>query len=469
MRLVNAARVLYLSGSEFRRDFCFERAASLTFATIISLIPLAVLFVSIAGRLGGGDSIIRFVEDQFFKFVAPEHQEDLAIWLKTYISKEAFSRSPTGVINILAVLGLFLAALGVFVTAERVFNRIWNVRGSRSFFQKATVFWVLLSTSPLLMLVSISVDGYVQQFTEAHELLKITYGFVVPFFIGFIGFSLFYIFLPSTRVRLTSAGWGGLSAALLWEISKHGFGVYVRRAATVTSFYEQIAAVPLFLIWLYVTWVIILWGGQISYAHQNLQSLRRAMGRRLFRGRSDSPAYLGTCFLALVGDAFSRGAQPPSVEWIAARLKAPEEVLARLAADLAEQGYVVEDPRTPGVFLPARAPDRILLRDLVGWLDSGSQMPELDEDLEAEGAAADRAVTGRVRRLFRESRRLSLSAFGELTLDAVIRDAEESEPPAAAACESPVARAGGSEVQREHRTARDPGGSSQKRRGSRRD
>ncbi|WP_170920393.1 YihY/virulence factor BrkB family protein [Desulfacinum hydrothermale] len=373
-KAARAGRLLYLSLWKFNRDFCFDRAASLAFATIISLIPLAVLFVSFVGLLGGGEEIIRYVQDKVFPVVAPEFQDQLVEWLEKYISPTAFRAGPAGLINLAAVVGLVMAALNILITAERVFNHIWRAKGTRHYFQKVTAFWVLLTSSPFLILASIWVGnliapkgGVVENFLNTHWWAGAAYGGLAPLLVEATCFTLIYLFLPSTRVQIRSAVAAGLSAAVLWEFSKRAFYLYVARAVTVTNFYKQLATVPLFFLWLFLTWIILLWGCQLAYAIQNFKTLSRLQEKGL-TGQKYSLPFLGLTLLFSIHETFMQGEDPPTLEELSDRMEVPVEELEELATIFCEEGILVEDGRDPGRYVLKRHPATIAVDQVVRYL-----------------------------------------------------------------------------------------------------
>jgi membrane protein len=419
--LIRAVRVIVLAAGELRRDFCFERAASLTFTSILSLIPLAVLFVSFAGSLGGGQKIIDYVKEKVFPLVAPEFASDLEAWLDVYISQRAFKEGPTGLVNLAAILGLLFSALAILVTAERVFNRIWKVPGRRSYFQKLSAFWVILTTSPFLIVASIGIGdflnrpgGVLEVLAKEYLFLRALYDILVPFIVGFFAFTLLYLFLPSTRVELKSAVIAAAAAAVLWELSKRGFYYYVVRVGTVTSFYKQIATIPLFLVWLYVTWLITLWGGELSYAHQNLQLLSRR--RHEVGGRSTPPELAALALLVRLDELFESGRGSTALQELGRELDVSPALLERVAERLQEAGVLAEDARAPGSYLLARHPRRILIREAVELFESEAASGA-GGNLPPAGGLSEPAALARLRRLLGEARGAYLGALGDTSLE----------------------------------------------------
>ncbi len=365
-----ASRVLYLSLWKFNRDFCFDRAASLAFATILSLIPFAVLFLSFVGLLGGGERIMHFVQEKILPAVVPEFQDQVIEWLESYISPTVFKAGPAGLINLAALLGLIMGALNILITAERVFNNIWRAKGSRHYFQKVTAFWVLLTSSPFVILASMWIGnvlvphgGAVDSFLQRHILARSLYSVCAPVLVETVCFALIYLYLPSARVRFRNAVIAGFCAAVLWELSKKGFYLYVGQAGGMTNFYRNLATVPLFFVWLFLTWIIILWGGQLNYALQNTKALSMEQGQGGATHRY-SQVFLGFFLLFRTYESFLKGHEPSKLETLADEVGVPQETLLEMAEFFVEHRILVEDARLEGRYALAKHPSRILLEDL---------------------------------------------------------------------------------------------------------
>ena len=411
--MVKIGQVLYLSGAKFRKDFCLERAASLTFFSIISLIPLTVLFFSIARSMNQGEVIKDWFLDKIPRLVAPGLKDDLHIWLEKYIGTNALVPDvDTELVNITAICGLVIISLGIFIAAERVFNHIWQVHRQRNYLQRLVVFWVILTTSPLLAMASLSVDAALDAADiEILRSMEDSAAFATVF--GFLAFSMMYFFLPAVKVRLGSAVMGGLVAALLWQLSKYGFSYYLERITNVTTFYSQIAAVPLFLIWLYVTWMVVLIGGQVSFVHQNRTSLARLSRENAGDGKRSLPA-LGFYILYRVGSAFRTGGEIPSLREVTQDLgMARGEGVERAAEILLEQGILLGDGARDSRHTLACDPARVNLSEVAAALR--------DEEFPGESSAAEAAKGGKeadiaIRRLIAEANTAWEGSFEARTL-----------------------------------------------------
>jgi membrane protein len=297
-----------------------------------------------------------------------------------------------------------------------MFNRVWEVRLSRNYFQKLVIFWIILTTSPIILGGSLYFDQLTAQGTllgtlkDRYWTFGLLYTFLVPALISFIAFTILNLVLPNTRVHLRAAVLGALVSAVLWEGAKKSFYLYVQETQKNARFYGSLGILPVFLFWIYVTWVIVLLGAEVTRAAQNLRQFVRL--RRLRRGfpQPASP-YLGVYLLDRIYSAFEAGAPLPSLEAVAEELDLVSEILEPVAKGLVENGILVPDGSRPGIFAPAKSSRSILLRDLVETLPEN--LLRLDELPVARAGGESGA---RVHRLFREARRAFLESFGSRTL-----------------------------------------------------
>lgn len=363
--------IIFLTVRKFNSDLCLEQSASLAYITIISLIPLSVLLFSISGILGIGKEIIQYVKNTIFPFIAPEFHEQLSSWLELYISPTAFQGLKTGIINLIAIFSLILAATAIFVMAERVFNHIWNTKEKRNYFQKVVAFWVVITTSPLLILISAwlmnylnPAGGIVDQILHEVWILQLLYTKLVPLFISFIAFSLLYLIIPSASVRIKSAAVGGFIAALLWEFSKNTFYLYINRIGIVTSFYQSLAAIPLFLIWIYLTWFLILLGAEFAYVLQHNKMLLHLLKYKN-KQKIYSDSFLGVMLLLNIHESFVDGKETPVLDDIAENLGCNPLSLNNVADILVENGYLIPSSDRTNKYFLTKSPDNISIKEVV--------------------------------------------------------------------------------------------------------
>ena len=274
-----------------------------------------------------------------------------------------------GAITLVGIAALLYAALSMIVEVERAFNQIFRVPTGRSWVRRITHYWTLLTLVPIGLFATFAVGQRVTAWLgDPGNLGALGRGqFVVVGAAGFIStvgistllFMLAYTVVPNTRVKLRPAFVGALLAAIMWEAGKWGFTQYVRYSAGYSRLYGSIALVPLFLLWVYVTWCITLIGLNVSYYLQYGQSRGTAQP-----GEPAVPAFVDPVsvlsVMAALARSFNEG-QPVDARLLAGRLALPEPIVKQMLERLADGGFVlrVQSEERPGLYTLSRPPERI--------------------------------------------------------------------------------------------------------------
>ncbi len=412
---IRILRFLFLGSREFRHDGCWERAATLSFTTVLSLLPIAVLVLSVLSIPARTAQLRSFFIDTVVPYLAAseELQNEIKATIETEITADVF-RLGAGT-SVFVILGLIVASVALLVSAERVFGRIWKVQTSRTYFQKIVAFWMILTTSPLLITLSLYVEQKLgTQFSGAHPAFKTLYEVLIPVVISCFAFSVIYLFLPHTKVRLLPALIGAVVAGLLWEALKAGFVLYAHQASKLTSLYGSLGMVPIFLIFVYLTWTVILWGGELSYTAQHYRRLVRdlRLHRRTEESGRYSPVLLGLALLEHVARAYRAGRRGALLESVADSLDCYTEEFQPIVRRLVDTGVLVESAQEPGRFVPGRDPAAVRLDTVVADLVRLESRELPVGDLDDNGR--DLTEAGKA---FLEARRSYLGSFEDRTLE----------------------------------------------------
>ncbi len=250
--------------SRFRRDSCQERSAALTFTALLALVPLLAISFAIFAAFPAFQNIKGELQSFVFQNFVPE------IGSVVYDHIEQFT-SKTGQLTAVGVVFLAVTSVLLLSSINNTFNAIWRVRESRPLVGRLLVYWAVLTLSPMLFGASLSLSSYlfaaaqatgVEQFTGPLSRLA---GFI-PLLLQVAGFSILYMVMPAYPVRRRDALIGGLAAGLMFELLKKGFGLYVTNFPTYETLYGALSAFPILLIWMYVAWVVVLLGAQMTAA-----------------------------------------------------------------------------------------------------------------------------------------------------------------------------------------------------------
>ena len=270
--LVRPLRVILLAARGFKTDRCSLRASALTFYTILSIVPVFAMAFGIAKGFG----LEQRMEDRLTTALAGH--EEVAQRVVEF-ARSLLENAQGGVLAGIGVGVLLWTVLKVLSNIEKSFNEIWGVKEHRPLSRKFTDYVAVMLVGPILLVVSGSATVFVATQIEALLGDVMLLGRVVslglrllPYCVGWGLFTFVYIFMPNTKVRFTSALFAGIIAGTIYQLVQVA---YVSSQVGVTRYsaiYGSFAVLPLFLIWLQLTWLVVLFGAELSFAHQNEQT-----------------------------------------------------------------------------------------------------------------------------------------------------------------------------------------------------
>jgi membrane protein len=362
---------------ELGEDQAGQMAAALTYRTIFSMVPL--LMISMLAFRMFGDMDAAFLRLQQAMYALFDYQvaggAPEAVAFKAELDRQLVSivHSVSGLsfeaIGGLGLLLLIWAALGLLISFEHAANQIYRAPKGRSTLSRVVIYWGLVTLGPLVLVVVMYLAQLAFDTLQGLPVLGALVGVLARFqslLASFVLLLLVYKLMPNTHVRLRPAAWGALVAAGLWSLSRWGFGLYVSKALPYMKIYGALGLIPLFLFWLYLTWLIVLFGMELAYTLQAMKGREfQHLEPRGPRSVSD-PQWL-VPMMAAIARGFASG-QPKSRQDLAEELRLRLESVADLADKLEADGLVlqVQPSGTSDVALTlALPPDRIPLARLV--------------------------------------------------------------------------------------------------------
>ncbi|ETD71686.1 ribonuclease BN [Pelistega indica] len=243
-------------------DNLTQVASSLTFTTVLAIVPLLAVILSL------------FTAFPIFK----ELQVELDHFLTTSLMPEAMSHNIMQYLNTfvekarnmtaVGAIGLLITSILLMKTIDEVLNRIWRVKKQRPLSTRVLIYWAILSIGPFMLAASIWASSFI---TRAQLGIGVDLSFIqnlfatlFPMLLSFVSFSLLYYVVPNRTVYLRDAMIGGIIAAVLFELLKMGFAYYIAKFPSYTVIYGAFASIPLFLMWIYISWLIVLFGAIIA-------------------------------------------------------------------------------------------------------------------------------------------------------------------------------------------------------------
>lgn len=376
----------------FLRNRGFVRAAALAYTTVLALVPLIAIAISVSTALlkQEGERPIRQMIDRAVGVVAPmlnlkppedaEERDVAREQLVRYIS-EFVENFKSGTLGTSAVLMLIFVAISLLSTIESTLNDIWGVSQGRGWITSVMAYWLTLTLGPLLLASALGITGasqfkatteFIQQYAWLDTMLR---GFVFPFLILTVIFSLLFLLMPNTTVDWRAALVGGATTGFLLQVNTLLSVLYMTRVGTEHKIYKGISIIPLFLFGLYVSWIIVLIGAQVAYAYQN----RRTYAQQRL---AESVNQRGREFIALrlmttIAQRFSAGGPPPTSTELADHLGVPLRLVSQILTTLAQHKLVVEVAGDDVGYSAARPIQSITAQNILDALRTG-QGQELD-------------------------------------------------------------------------------------------
>lgn len=263
----------------FLRDNCKERAASLTFTALLAVVPLLAISFAIFAAFPAFQEMKGQLQSFVFNNFVPE------IGSVVYEHIDAFTQK-TGQLTAVGVVFLAVTSIMLLSSINGTFNVIWQVQETRPLVARLLVYWAVLTLSPILFGASLSLSSYLFAVAQATGVEAYTgplsrLAAFLPLLLQVAGFSILYLVMPNYPVRRTDALYGGLAAGLLFELLKAGFGLYIKNFPGYETLYGALAAFPILLIWMYLAWLLVLLGAEMTAAMPEWRAGIRGMQRTM--------------------------------------------------------------------------------------------------------------------------------------------------------------------------------------------
>jgi membrane protein len=400
------SRVCHLAVRGFVRDNCMFRASGLTYITVLSLVPLLAFSFSVAKGLGAyerlrSQTITPFLDETIGAAATvgadgvAQTGDHGAAGLRTAIDRvlqfvEQTNLSSLGAIGLLILVYTVVKLLS---TIEKSLNQIWGVQKSRSLTRKFADYLSMVVLVPLFLGAAASANAAAQSSSVVAFLAEdLHLGPLIDFYLRisslvamWIGFTLVYLFMPNTRTRLRSGLIGGIIGGSLWHLAQVVHVKLQVGMAGYNALYSSFAAFPIFMVWIYVSWVTVLLGAEFAYAHHSEPAYRQvALSRRHDQSYREVVALR---LLGRVAAAFLHGRPAPTVWQIADDLGVPEHTLGEVVTRLRE-GKVLVANDEDGEFslLPARDLASIRIKHVIDALKGSDGRPEFPPETNVDRA-----------------------------------------------------------------------------------
>lgn len=422
----------------FVANRCPVRASALAYTTLLALVPMLAVGIGISAQLlkSEGEKPVEQLINRVVNEVAPQLglMPANGASTETDVRAEVVHRITDFIANIhsgtLGVTGTFaiiMIAIGLLTTIEKTFNDIWGVRRSRNWFASVVQYWAAITLGPLLIILSISMTvgrqfQTIQARLQAVPFLGEFIFVMAPIFILIGVFTLFYLMMPNTKVDWRAALVGGFVGGVLWSLNSQFNVLFASRVITASKIYGPLGAVPVFLIGLYFSWLIMLFGAQVAYAYQNRRTYLQEKQAETVNQRGRE--FIALRIMTRLGQRFHKGEPPWTPAALAEALDVPGRLASQILGTLKATQLVVEVAGPDTAYAPARPLARITAQDVLNAMRTG-----LGQELATQEGPEQALVRQELDRI----RQAEAAAATAVTLEMLVQQTE-GEPPKPSSC-----------------------------------
>ena len=341
------------------------RAMSLVYTTLLSIVPLLAVSISVLKGFGVHDQL----EPALVSLLQPLGEKS------TEISSRIVGFVENMKIGVLGALGLSLLIFTVITLIQKIesaFNYTWHLSANRNLMQRFSNYLSVVLVGPVLMFSAVGItaslsSNTVMTFVNALPYMNDVFHLMsklLPYLLVIAAFTFIYVLVPNTRVAPRSAFFGAFVAGLLWETSGLLFTSFIGGSTQYTAIYSSFAILLMLMIWLYLSWLILLIGASIAFYHQHPE---RLMWRQPDRSLSaHMREQLTLQVMVDIGRAFRQvERRPTNLAELSTKQQVPAELLERMLNALVDNGFLILSSQTPADYLPARSLDQITLHDIL--------------------------------------------------------------------------------------------------------
>jgi membrane protein len=358
-------QIFAVVGRDLASGMLTLRAMSLVYTTLLSIVPLLAVSISVLKGFGVHDQL----EPALVQLLHPLGERSTEISAKMV---EFVENMKIGVLGALGLSLLIFTVVSLIQKIESAFNYTWRLNGNRNLMQRFSNYLSVVLVGPVLIFSAVGITASLGSNTIVELLNNLPYmndllrlvSKVVPYILVILAFTFVYILVPNTRVAPKSAFFGALVAGTLWETSGLIFTSFVGSSTQYTAIYSGFAIMMMFMIWLYLSWLILLIGASMAYYHQHPERLQwiKPVGHISARLREQFTLQ------AMTDIARSHCSNQPTatdLQTLAQSQKISIELLKRMLDALESAELVALTNSDPIQYLPARSADRISLNDIL--------------------------------------------------------------------------------------------------------
>lgn len=363
--LIRQLQTLILTVKGFNEDNCMLRASALTFYTLMSIVPVFAMAFGIAKGFG-------YEERLRYQLLEEFSGHEVVLDKITEFATNLLERTQGGMLAGIGMCVLLWTVLKLLGNIEYAFNEIWGIKKNRTIGRKLGDYLIIMTIAPFFMIiagsVTVLVTSFLAEFTESpysafmgpivYVALK-----MLPYLMVWFVFTFLYMFMPNTKVSLKAGLVAGITAGTLFQLLQWGYVALQIGMIRNNQIYGSFAALPLFLIWLEFSWMIVLFGAEIAYAFQNVDTYDYEPDSK--NASQSFQRLVALYIINVICKKFDNGEQPLSVDDISRKMEIPSRLTRKVIFDLEKSGIITRveyDEDDKIAYHPGIATDKLTIQ-----------------------------------------------------------------------------------------------------------
>jgi membrane protein len=375
------ARIVLIVAKRFIQDRLLVRAAALVYATLMSIVPLLAVMFSLLKGFGYHNELEPFLS----RLLAPLGEQAVQKIVPPIVN--FVGNADVTALGAVGFMIFLLSSISIINNMERSFNDVWRVQKSRSLHRRIGEYLSVLILGPALALVVIAATTSLQNYALMRTIreipvIEIFANSISPFLASWIVFYFLLVFIPNTKVKIRSALYGALIAGTLWQLMNSVFARFIvisYQSGTKGALYASFAVFPLFLVWVYFSWAVVLLGAEFTHVHQNLrQTTWEEQAKPISRRMEESIAIK---IMLLISQKFHKNEKAPTQSDLSESLQIPGYAVDHVLSRLLELELVNVIDQEEVRYAPAKSLDTLSLREIMEKLRTyGTAESKADKD-----------------------------------------------------------------------------------------
>jgi membrane protein len=377
--LIRTLRIFYGAARDLSGGLPSLRAMSLVYTTLLSIVPLLAVSFSVLKGFGAHNQL----EPALISLLEPLGEKGLQV------SKQIISfvdNMKVGVLGSVGTLFLIFTVLSLVKKIESAFNFTWRITVTRNIVQRFSNYLSVILVGPLLLFTAAGVTASFNSSTvldkisaiEPFGTILVFTGELLPYILTIITFTLIYALIPNTKVRFKSALYGAIVATILWKLIGALFTAFIVNSTKYTAIYSTFAILIIFMIWIYVSWLIVLTGASVSYYHQNQD--RISDKSQVFRLSCRLREKLALTVMQLIAHNFHNNEPPWTVRMLVKETNISEPALKLIMSTLIENKLLTITGTRKQQYLPTQSLENITVEMVLNAARTAEESTNLRPD-----------------------------------------------------------------------------------------